>query len=1014
MRMAKIKFNRKIRDGLIIAFSVIAVAITAVLYTVFANRHIFNESSDHLGEIYEQVNTAFKEKVDTNRSLLKSWQKYIDSIIDDVNGDDADTSTARREELEEFIATQKELWGFTDFYFIGEETPIEDDGSSSTPYYNNLLSCKKLKGEPLNMRIRRNFDDVLEDDQCAVVGFMENDEIDTPHFMMFSAAVPQNTFDGFKYHAIGIRFDSGNLTDILDISTFGADGLCYVVLPDGNILLQLNHGDVGYSNLLDYLRSSHSDLSADEIAEIKNDWNAKPQKTGTRLVNINDEEYYFTYRPVDFVDWMLVGAAPSSRVNSSMSWFRTVTLAVMILIFVVSCAGIIATVVLNNKRRVKESMLEVRSRENLLDLLSLNSNDMFVMFSPETFKAEYISANLETVLGIDRQAVADDVRNILSSADGGVPPFTTEGLKALPDGNTWDKAIRLKNVKTGDVYWFRMALYHTHNGDVERCVLTFSDRTEDKNMREQLESALELAKQANEAKSNFLSNMSHDIRTPMNAIIGYATLLERDAANPVHVRDYTHKITYSGQHLLSLINDILDMSKIESGKTSLYIEQFCLPEFIEELYSMTISQINAKKQTFDVHTHGNLPEFVYGDKMRLNQIMLNILSNAIKYTEPGGDIQLRVETMPQTVHNHVHLLFTVKDTGIGMSPEYVKNILEPFSRETNAKTKRIQGTGLGMAITKNIVDLMGGIITVESELGKGSKFTVELELAIAAGEQEDGDFWRAHGVTRVLVVDDEEDVCMDIKELMSDTGVRVDYALSGHDGIKMIGQAVADKDDYSLVLMDWKMPDMDGVETARSIREEEGHDIPIIVLTSYSYEDIEEEAHSAGIDLFLSKPFFVSNFRRAVAQIASDGKAADVAPAPVQENTVLDGLHILAAEDNEINVEILTELLDIEGAVCDVAFNGKEALEKFESSKPGQYDIIFMDVQMPVMDGYEATRAIRRCKHKNAKTIPIMAMTANAFDDDVQAALESGMNAHLAKPIDMNKLKELVTKLLGK
>ncbi len=1010
--MAKIKFNRKIRDGLIIAFSVIVVAITAVMYAVFTNRHIFEESSDHLGEVYAQVKNVFKEKVDTNRSLLNSWKTYIDGIIDDVNDGDADKGSARRKELVDFIALQKELWGFSDFYFIGEETTI-DDGSSSAPYYNNLLSCKMIDGEPINMRIRRKFDEVLKDEQCAVVGFMENDAIDTPHFMLFSVAVPPNTFDGFNYRAIGLQFDSDNLTDILDVSTFGTDGLCYVVLPDGNILLQLDHGKVRDTNLLDFLRSSHSDLSAAAVEQIKNDWTAKPQKSGTRLVNMNDVEYYFTYLPVDFVDWMLIGVAPSGLVNSSMDWFRTVTLVVMILIFVVMCTGIIAMVVLNNKRMVKETMLEVRSRENLLDLLSLNNNDMFVMFSPETFKAEYISANLETVLGIDLQTAANDVHTILPSSDDWTP-LTTESIRALPDGNTWDKAIKLENAKTGETYWFRMALYHVNSGDVEKCVLTFSDRTKDKKMREQLESALELAKQANEAKSNFLSNMSHDIRTPMNAIIGYATLLERDADNPARVRDYTRKITYSGQHLLSLINDILDMSKIESGKTSLYIEQFCLPEFIEELYSMTISQVNAKKQTFDVLARGNLPEYVYGDKMRLNQIMLNILSNAIKYTEPGGDIQLIVETMPQTVHNHAHLLFTVKDTGIGMSADYVKKIFEPFSRETNSRTKRIQGTGLGMAITKNIVNLMGGIITVESEPGKGTKFTVELELAIAAGEQEDEDFWRAHGITHILVVDDKEDVCMDIKELMSDTDVRVDYALNGLDAIKMIGQAVADKDDYSLVLLDWKMPDMDGVETARRIREEKVRDIPIIVLTSYSYEDIEEEARAAGIDLFLSKPFFVSNFRRAVAQIATDGKAADAEPAPEQENTVLDGLHILAAEDNEINVEILTELLEIEGAVCDVAFNGKEALEKFESSEPGQYDIIFMDVQMPVMDGYEATRAIRRSKHKDAKTIPIMAMTANAFDDDVQAALESGMNAHLAKPIDMNKLKELVSKLLGR
>ena len=317
-----------------------------------------------------------------------------------------------------------------------------------------------------------------------------------------------------------------------------------------------------------------------------------------------------------------------------------------------------------------------------------------------------------------------------------------------------------------------------------------------------------------------------------------------------------------------------------------------------------------------------------------------------------------------------------------------------------------------MAITKNIVDLMGGTISVKSKLGKGSTFAVELELAVAESIPDDVDFWAHHNVTRVLVVDDEEDVCMDIKELMSDTGVDVSYALKGGEAVKMVAKAVKDGEDFNIVLLDWKMPDMDGVETARQIRAKVGRELPIVVLTSYSFDDIEEEARSAGVDLFLSKPFFVSNFRRAVMQIRNDGATADISPEETK-NQSLAGLKILAAEDNEINAEILCELLDIEEAVCDIAPNGKEALEKFEASEPGKYDIIFMDIQMPVMNGYEAARAIRECKHKNAKSIPIIAMTANAFDDDVKAALDAGMNAHLAKPIDMDKLKALVASIMG-
>ncbi len=415
-------------------------------------------------------------------------------------------------------------------------------------------------------------------------------------------------------------------------------------------------------------------------------------------------------------------------------------------------------------------------------MLTENTRDMFIVFSPEDFKAEYVSANVEKLLGLNLDEVRADFRKMLAASVENYRVFTTEGLNKLVDGGVWERDICMRNIKSEDEQiWFHMSLYRSKINGKDRIVTMFSDRTKERQMYDRLDQLLTIAKNANAAKSNFLSNMSHDIRTPMNAIIGYATLLAKDADNGEKVREYTRKITYSGQHLLSLINDILDMSKIESGKTSLNKEEFRLPEFIEELYSMIIAQTNAKNQTLDVHTKGNIPEIVMGDKLRLNQIMLNILSNAVKYTPEGGQIALKVETMKQTVHNHAHLRFTVADNGIGMSEEYVKTIFEPFSRETTDKTKSIQGTGLGMAITKNIVDLMGGVITVDSEPGKGTTFTVELELEIAESVPEDADFWVHHNVTRVLVVDDEEDVCMDIKELMAGTGVDVEYAITGQE-----------------------------------------------------------------------------------------------------------------------------------------------------------------------------------------------------------------------------------------
>lgn len=468
------------------------------------------------------------------------------------------------------------------------------------------------------------------------------------------------------------------------------------------------------------------------------------------------------------------------------------------------------------------------------------------------------------------------------------------------------------------------------------------------------------------------------------------------------------KISFSGHHLLSLINDILDMSKIESGKINLHSEAFDLSELFEELYSIMAPQAKAKDHAFKIITKGKLPDKVNADKLRLRQALINLLSNAIKYTPDGGHIELCIEAIEKNIANHAHVRIAVKDDGIGMSEKFVKEIFEPFSREETARNRGVQGTGLGMAITKNIVDLMGGIITVESEPDKGSTFTLELELLIADEQAEESEFWQKRNISRILVVDNDEDICANIKEIMEGTGVAVDYATGGNQAIEMARESHERNADYQIILLDWKMPEMDGIETARRIRETAGTNIPIMVLTSYNFDEIEEDAKTLGIDICLVKPFFVSHFKNAIEKLAIGEKAKiEIKPGSVS----LSGLKVLAAEDIEINAEILVELLNREGAHCEIARNGKDVLETFEKSKPGQYDVIFMDVQMPVMNGYEATTAIRKCRHPSAKTIPIIAMTADAFEDDVKKALDSGMNAHIAKPIDMDKLKMVVVNL---
>ena len=518
-----------------------------------------------------------------------------------------------------------------------------------------------------------------------------------------------------------------------------------------------------------------------------------------------------------------------------------------------------------------------------------------------------------------------------------------------------------------------------------------------------LEEALHMAKAASEAKTSFLGNMSHDIRTPMNAIIGFLTLMRDEAENPEMVREYIERIDAASHHLLSLINDVLDMNKIESGSTTLSLAEINLAKVITEINTIIHPQAKAKNQTFEVFaSHLNF-EHLMGDEVRINQILINLLSNAVKYTPENGTIELRVEELPQVLSQYSRIRFTVRDNGMGMSEEYLKVIFDPFTREDTKAIKGIQGTGLGMAITKSLVDLMGGTIQVESKSGEGSTFTVELELRIQERE-DDPRFWSSHQISRMIVVDDDEEVCRNIVKAMTGVGVSTDYATDGEPAVRMVRGAQEAGEPYDLILLDWKMPGMDGLKTARLIREDS--QVTILLLTSFDWREIEQDAMEIGVNHFMPKPFFMSTFKEAVRLIM--GRAEE---ARHHESDVIRGMHILVADDIDVNRMIMGKILSTLGAECDTACDGREAVEKFTAS-PSGYDLILMDVQMPEMDGYKATRAIRSSGHPFAATVPIIAMTANAFVDDVRDAINSGMNAHIAKPIQVDKLKATIHQVL--
>ena len=533
---------------------------------------------------------------------------------------------------------------------------------------------------------------------------------------------------------------------------------------------------------------------------------------------------------------------------------------------------------------------------------------------------------------------------------------------------------------------------------------------QERKAQDTLTEALKMAQVANKAKSTFLSSVSHDIRTPMNAIMGFITLLKEEADNPEHVKEYTQKISAASQHLLGLINDVLDMNKIESGSSVLNISELNLAEIIEDLNTIIRPQAKAKGQTFEIYATSLTYEHLMGDKLRINQILMNILSNAVKYTQSGGKIEMRVNELPQVDKSYSRIQFTVRDNGQGMSEAYQKVIFDPFTREQETAWNQLQGTGLGMAITKSLVGLMGGSIRVDSKLGKGSTFTVELELRIQERE-DDPKFWERHGIVRMLVADDDEDICRDIMKKMDGTGVVTQFATGGAQAVDMIHTARKKGEPYDLILLDWKMPELDGLETARLIRENCPGKVPVLLFTAYDWGEIQQEATEVGVEHFMAKPFFMTNFKDTIQRMKGAGKTSSPAD---EGKSVVEGRRILVVDDIDVNRMILVKIMTTLGANCDIAVDGQDALDKFKASQPGEYDLILMDIQMPILNGYESTRAIRASGHPSAQSVAIIAMTANAFVNDVRNALEAGMDAHLAKPIVLDQLKSTIQEVLAR
>ncbi len=813
-----------------------SVLIGGFVFMDFMDRTIYDESTAHLTEILHQANQTLYNKVSFNWGIMRMWAPYLESAQSDAD-------------VDSFLAQAKEEYQFTDFFFVSR------DGSYIA-----------LDGERGYLDLGRTLSQLVLEQQPIVANSVVPDK---PEIMVFAVPTEKGSYNGFDYEAIAISYNNKDLVDSLKISAFEGHGSTFAVLPDGRVVLDSSSVDMsGVHNILAMLKDS-AGFTAEQITALQNAFAAG--KNGNLEFSINGTGYYMVYGSASFQNWTTLGIAPKAIVNANMNRLQYTTMAVMTGIVGILAVTILLLVVKNNRQKLRKKDQQLLAREELFSNLSRNVDDVFLMIDTGTGKVEYISPNVRRILGISPEAVQEDF-HVLCSAGGYNCRSRLDDLMQMEQGTQqeWDRAFI--HQETGEPRYIHVTGFINAVQGAKKCIVDLSDRTDEHQTTLAVKAALEIAEKASKAKTDFLSNMSHDIRTPMNAIIGITTLMKNELHQPEKLAEHLGKLETSGQLLLGIINDILDMSRIESGKTTLNVEKMNLTQQISQLDSVIRQQAGQRRQTFTVETHVQ-HENVLGDSNRLKQVLMNILSNAVKYTPNGGHIRLEIDELTHTEH-YTKYRFVVQDDGIGMSEEFQKTLFEPFTREEKSGTNKVQGTGLGMAITKSIVDLMGGTIHVESTTGKGTRFEVVLEFPIDA---------EADTVQETQVPPEEE-------------------------------------------------------ETA----------------------------------------------------------------------SPLSGMKFLCAEDNAINAEILEMLLEANGASCTICANGQEIVDAFASVKPGDYDMILMDVQMPVMDGLEATRRIRSSENPLGKTIPILAMTANAFLEDMQKSREAGMDEHLSKPVDISALEQTV------
>ncbi len=975
----KYRFPKKwLRPAAVLLALAVLLGGICYRYFSFVSHTVYQESTSHLSEILRKSNNMLSHLVSRNRMLLHLWNDFLKN---------ASSEEQIRSGMDKM---QKEI-DCAALYFLAS------DGS-----------CMTQDGEKSSLGSQTGLGTHLSDGEDVVVNAALPGK---PQMLVFVCPEAKGTYCGFAYDAVAIAYYNDTVLSAIDSTAFEGTAHSYVVYPDGRVVLDSeadgeNGSDDPVYNLLAELRGN-SDLSEKKFDALSDDF--AQGRNGSMMLTLHGTRYYLVYENTGIQDWIMLSLVPVSVVNASMDtlWRRTVEIVVVIACLLMVL--LIALIVHKSRDALRRRDTEILYRDELFTRLSRNVDDVFLMMDAETSRVDYVSPNIERLLGVPLEQVKQDIRALRALHPKDSPDHDKNFFAGIQCGEQSEWNADYAHPQNGERRWFHIVVMGSEVAGRTKYILVMSDRTADRKINQALSEAVAAAEAASRAKSTFLSNMSHDIRTPMNAIIGFTTLAVSNIDNQERVKDYLTKTLSSSRHLLALINDILDMSRIESGKLQLEENEVNLPEMLHDIKTIVGGQVHAKQLELYMDALDVTDEDVYCDRTRMGQILLNLLSNAIKFTPAGGTVSVRVRQLAGTVRDCAQYEFRVRDNGIGMSPEFAKKIFEPFERERTSTVSRIQGTGLGMAITRNIVEMMGGTIKVQTEKNRGTEFIICLPLRMQTGTRREEKIAELAGL-KALVVDDDFNTCDSVAKLLTRVGMRAEWTLSGREAVLRARQSIELGDPCRAYIIDWRLPDMNGIEVTRQIRSL-NDDTPIIILTAYDWSDIEVEAKAAGVTAFCSKPMFLSDLRDTLLTAIGHTQTAaqDILPG---KNADFRGRHILLVEDNELNREIAVAILHEYGFLVDTAENGAVAVEKIRTSDPGRYDLVLMDVQMPVMDGCTATRRIRALKDPARAAVPIVAMTANVFEEERKRAFDCGMNGFLSKPIVIEELVDALKDII--